>query len=56
MELKVGALTGAALGEKSATRLVQRDGYRGPGPRGSLGHDEQFREQNVTNKIPMKMI
>ncbi len=29
MELEVGALTGAAYGEKAADRLVQRNGYRG---------------------------
>jgi transposase-like protein len=28
MELEVGALTGAGYGEKSATRLAQRNGYR----------------------------
>src|SRR5918996_5449570 len=28
MELEVGALTGAGYGEKSAERLVQRNGYR----------------------------
>jgi transposase-like protein len=29
IELKVGALTGAAPGERSPDRLVQRNGYRG---------------------------
>ncbi len=28
MELEVGALTGAGYGEKSAERLVQRNGFR----------------------------
>ena len=28
MELEVGALTGAGYGEKSAERVVQRNGYR----------------------------
>jgi transposase-like protein len=28
MELEVGALTGAAYGEKDAGRLAQRNGYR----------------------------
>jgi hypothetical protein len=28
MELEVGALTGAAYGEKSPERLAQRNGYR----------------------------
>ena len=29
MELEIGALTGAAPGEQSPDRLVQRNGYRG---------------------------
>ena len=35
MKLEVGALTGAAHGEKSPERLVQRNGYRGRNGRAS---------------------
>ena len=44
MELEVGALTGAAYGEKSAERLVQRNGYR--------ERDWQTRAGTVELRIP----
>ena len=44
MELEVGALTGAAPGERSPDRLVQRNGYR--------GHDLETRAGTVTLSIP----
>ena len=44
MELEVGALTGAAFGEKSAERLAQRNGYR--------ERDWQTRAGTVELKIP----
>ena len=34
MEMEVGNLTGAGYGEKSPTRLVQRNGHRATGRRG----------------------
>jgi putative transposase len=44
MELEVGALTGAGYGEKSATRRVQRNGYR--------DRDWQTRAGTVELRIP----
>jgi len=44
MELEVGALTGAGYGEKSADRLVQRNGYR--------DRDWQTRAGTVELRIP----
>ena len=44
MELEVGALTGAAYGEKNAERLAQRNGYR--------GRDWETRAGTVELRIP----
>ncbi len=44
MEIEVGALTGAGHGEKSPTRLVQRNGYR--------DRDWQTRAGTVELRIP----
>ena len=44
MELEVGALTGAALGERSPDRLAQRNGYR--------ARDRETRAGTVELRIP----
>ena len=44
MEMEVGGLTGAAYGEKSPARLVQRNGHR--------GRDWQTRAGTVELRIP----
>jgi transposase-like protein len=44
MEIEVQALTGAAHGEKSSTRIVQRNGYR--------DRDWQTRAGTVELRIP----
>jgi putative transposase len=44
MELEIGGLTGAGYGEKSAERLVQRNGYR--------ERDWQTRAGTVELRIP----
>lgn len=46
MELEVGALTGAGWGEKSAERLVQRNGYR--------DRDRQTRAGAVRGAAPVQ--
>src|SRR3982074_2206068 len=43
MEIEVGALTGAGHGEKSATRVVQRNGYR--------DRDWETREAAITRLV-----
>ena len=44
MELEVGGLSGAARGEKSAERLIQRNGYR--------ERDWQTRAGTMESRIP----
>jgi len=53
MELEVGGMTGAAHGEKSAERLVQRNGYRDRAWQTRAGREELRIPKSRTQKFTL---